>query len=65
MANDSDSTGRSVGDYILFAIGFVAFLIAVAGVILSLPWVTVLGAALLVVTMLFFQAKPTPGNEDG
>ncbi len=64
MDNYSDSTDRSVLEYGLFAFGFVAFLVALSGVILTAAWLAVVGAALLVLTMLVFQARTAPGDGD-
>ena len=42
-----DSTDRRSGEYFLFALGFAGFLMAAAGLVLSVPGVAIMGVIVL------------------
>jgi hypothetical protein len=52
-----DSTDRSLADYFLFALAFLAFMLFVWGILLSSPAATLAGALILLVSVLSFQFK--------
>jgi hypothetical protein len=54
MSIDSDSTDRRPGDYVVFTLTFLGFMIAVAGVIVSSPAAAVAGLFLLLLSILGF-----------
>jgi hypothetical protein len=54
MDTNFDSTDRSIGDYVLFAVGFLGFLTAAGAVILAVKSLAVLGFVLLLLSVLTF-----------
>lgn len=50
---DFESTDRRPADYVLFALGFLAFMIALAGVVMSSRPAAVTGFFLLLLVLLF------------
>ena len=54
MDRDFDSTDRSPGEYAMFALGFVGFMIAAAGVVLSSSSLAVIGAVILIMAVYSF-----------
>ena len=51
MNDDADSTDRRPGDYILFAAGFIGFLMAATGITVSSPGLTVTGAIVIFIAL--------------
>ena len=52
-----DSTDRTTGDYVKFAVGFLGFLIAAAGVDLSSTPVAIAGAVILLLVVSWFALQ--------
>jgi hypothetical protein len=57
MYDDSDSTDRSVEDYLLFILAFVGFAGASGGVVLSSPAIAFTGAAISLLALLCFLLR--------
>ena len=57
MDTYSDSTDRSPAEYVLFALGFIGFGTAAAGVVLSQPMVAVSGAILFLLVVAAFRSR--------
>jgi Cu/Ag efflux pump CusA len=58
MNSSSNSTDRRPGEYFLFALAFLAFLVAVAGVIVSSLPIAVSGGVLLLLCVVGFRGRP-------
>jgi hypothetical protein len=58
----SDSTDRRPGEYVLFALVFLGFLIAAGGLTLSSPGVAVTGAALVLLALAGFALGRSAEN---
>jgi ABC-type proline/glycine betaine transport system permease subunit len=54
MKADFDSTERPVGNYALFALCFLGFLLALAGVIVTVPSLAVFGWVIFFLAVLSF-----------
>ena len=54
MDTNFDSTDRSIADYVLFALGFLGFLTAAAGVVVAVKSLAILGLFMLLVSVLSF-----------
>jgi len=54
---DFDSTDRTAGEYVMFALGFIGFMIAGAGVVLSVTVLAVMGLVLLVIAAYSFRTS--------
>ena len=63
MVPCADSTDHGTADYVLFAVGFLGFLIAVSGAIVSSPPVAIAGAVVLFLVVLRF-ALQSPEDEE-
>ncbi len=57
MADYSHATERTPADFLLFGLGFVAFMIFLSGVIVASVGATVAGAILLLLIVLAFYAR--------
>ncbi len=57
MHQDSDSTRRKPGHYILFAIAFIGFVIAAGGVVVGSAHSAVVGTVVLLGALLGFLAR--------
>jgi len=57
-----DSTDRTTTDFVLFALGFVGFLLATTGVIVDCPPGAVTGAAFLLLAILCLTLRTAPGE---
>jgi hypothetical protein len=55
MHDYSDSTDRKPADYVLFALGFLGFLIGTAGVIVASKFLAVVGGGLLLLGVISFH----------
>jgi hypothetical protein len=60
--NHSDSTDRTIGDYILFALAFFGFLLAAGGIVVGSAPGAITGAILLLLPILCFSARSSPGE---
>jgi len=58
----SESTDRTTGDYILFALGFIGFLLAAGGVVTASSAGALTGASLLLLTILCFVLRSSPAE---
>jgi len=58
---NGDSTEHSAGDYILFAIGFLGFMFAAAGVVVTVPWLAVTGLLILTLSIITYSGQGFPG----
>ncbi len=54
----SDAIDRKPGEYILFALAFVGFVIAVVGITVTSPHIALFGTLALILAVLGFQRKP-------
>jgi len=52
MDTNFDSTDRTTGEYVLFALGFVGFLLIAGGVVISSPFAGVAGLGALLVSVI-------------
>jgi hypothetical protein len=57
MHDDTDSTDRSVGDYLLFTVSFVGFISASGGVVLSSPTLALAGAVISLLAVWCFLLR--------
>ncbi len=62
---DFDSTDRTPGEYVMFALGFIGFLIAAGGVVLSVTTLAVLGLVLLVIAVYSFRSSRSRSPQGG
>jgi hypothetical protein len=60
--DNSDSTDRGPGEYILFALVFLGFLMACGGLTLSSPDGALTGAAVILLALAGFALNRAPGN---
>jgi hypothetical protein len=60
MGSNSDSTDRTAGDYILFALAFIGFIIALGGITVSSPPAAFAGAVILLLAIASFRWRPSP-----
>jgi hypothetical protein len=60
--NPSDSTDRTTGYYILFALAFIGFLLGTTGVIIGSASGALTGAILLLLPILSFSVRAWPGE---
>lgn len=58
----SESTDRTTGDFMLFAMAFGGFLLAAGGVILGFLPGALAGAGLVLLPCLCFAVRPPPGE---
>ena len=58
MSSSSDSTERRPGEYFLFALAFLAFLVAAGGVVVSSLPMAITGGVLLLLCVLGFRTRP-------
>ncbi len=63
MNSLADSSDRDVADLALFALGFIALLIGVAGVVVSSPPIAFLGLAGLVFLLIIIRLRRSPDEE--
>jgi hypothetical protein len=54
MSVYSDSTDRGAGEFLRFALGFLGFMVATAGVVVASPSSAFIGAVILLVVILSF-----------
>ncbi len=57
MEKSFDSTDRGPGDFVLFGLGFLGFVVGVAGVAVASPGSAVAGLVLLLVSVTSFQLR--------
>jgi hypothetical protein len=62
MKSSPNSTDRRPGEYFLFALAFIAFLVAVGGVVVSSLPMAISGGVLLLLCVLGFRARPVSGE---
>ena len=62
---DFDSTDPTPGEYVMFALGFIGFLIAAGGVVLSVTTLAVLGLVLLVIAVYSFRSSRSRSPQGG
>jgi len=62
---DFDSTDRTPGEYVMFALGFIGFLTAAGGVVLSVTTLAVLGLVLLVIAVYSFRSSRSRSPQGG
>jgi hypothetical protein len=62
---DFDSTDRTPGEYVMFALGFIGFLISAGGVVLSVTTLAVLGLVLLVIAVYSFRSSRSRSPQGG
>jgi hypothetical protein len=55
MSIYEDSTDRRPGEYFLFALGFAGFMIASAGLVLSVPGLALTGVIILLISVAAFS----------
>ncbi len=60
--DNSDSTDRGPGEYTLFALVFLGFLVAAGGLTLSSPGGALTGAAVILLALGGFALKRAPEN---
>ena len=60
--NYFDSTDRRTADYVLFALAFIGFLLAAGGVVMGSPPGALTGAIILLLAILCFSLRPSPGE---
>ncbi|HWX19111.1 MAG TPA: hypothetical protein VN578_04290 [Candidatus Binatia bacterium] len=58
MDSYSDSTDRNAAEFLRFALGFLGFMVAAAGIIVGSPAFAVIGAAILLLVLLSFFSGP-------
>jgi len=58
--DNSDSTPRSPGDYFLFALAFIGFVVGMGGMVLSSPFLASTGVAISLLAMLCFLPRSSP-----
>ncbi len=61
----TESTDRTVVDYFLFALGFIAFLLGLTGVIIESVGVAFAGGLILVLVIAAFSARRAPYQRTG
>jgi hypothetical protein len=52
----SDSTDRSAGEYFLFALGFIGFLLAASGIVVGSPVVALIGGVIFLLVVAGFDS---------
>jgi hypothetical protein len=57
-----DSTDRTTVDFVLFALGFVGFLLATTGVIVGCPPGALTGVGFLLLAILCLSLRSAPGE---
>ncbi len=57
MDDYPDSTDRSAAEYVLFALGFLGFLVALSGVIIASTTAAILGTIILLLVVLGFYSR--------
>jgi hypothetical protein len=57
MVPYADSTDHGTADYVLFAVGFLGFLIAASGMTVSSPPVAIAGAVILLLVVSWFARQ--------
>ena len=62
MNDNSYPAERSPGEFVVFALGFIGFIIASSGIIVGLVSVALAGALLLVATIAFFGFCCSPDD---
>ena len=58
-AKHANSTERKPGEYWLFAVGFAGFGMASGGIILSSPFLALVGGAVLLIAVSGFRCRPS------
>jgi hypothetical protein len=53
----SDSTDRSPGEYVRFALGFIGFLVAASGMVLGASLLALIGVMVLLLVVASFQSS--------
>jgi hypothetical protein len=59
MYFDSDSADRASTDYVLFVLGFLAFMTAAGGIVFGSPGFAAFGAVILVLVVWMFGRRQT------
>ncbi|HWH72066.1 MAG TPA: hypothetical protein VNT26_22075 [Candidatus Sulfotelmatobacter sp.] len=62
MDNETESTDRKPVGYLLFALAFVGFMIAAGGVLTGSALPALLGFLILVLVIVVFRFRPSPGE---
>jgi len=52
MDDDFNSAERKPGDYILFALAFIGFMIAISGVVVAAPGIAIFGSLVLLGSLM-------------
>ena len=60
--NHSDSTDRTTGDFILFALAFIGFLLGAGGLVIGSVPGAITGAVLMLLPILGFIVRSSPGE---
>jgi hypothetical protein len=60
MDANYDSTDRKPGDYVLFALAFLGFIIGVGGVVVASIPAAFTGLVLMLLSILGYQLRPSP-----
>lgn len=62
MDTESESTDRKPVGYLLFALAFLGFMIAAGGVVTGSPVPALLGFFMLLLVIVVFRFRPSPGE---
>jgi hypothetical protein len=62
MDDFPDSTDRTVGDYLLFAIGFLGFLVVLVGLTVGSAGTGMIGGLILLLCVYAFRWRPGRGE---
>ena len=62
MDTNYDSTDRKPADYVLFALAFLGFIIGLSGVIVASVPAAFIGLVLMLLSILSYQLRPSPGE---
>lgn len=57
-----ESTERRPADYVFFALGFIGFILAAAGIVVSSPGTAFLGGLLLLLCVVVLAARSSVGS---
>ena len=53
-----DSTDRRPADFLLFALGFIGFVLGATGVVVASPATAILGLLMMILTVASFLVRP-------